>query len=270
MPDTQEEIITAQSLVDTARLQQAGYITHALCLKGSCQFDLGSAHHTVLAGDCLIIPQQSLRIRNLNESPDLQIEVIYVVTEFIAQATPQSNYGMQGHIALFENPIMHLRPEQQKVCAINFEYIRHRLQLPHHHFHRDAMLNAIQCMIIDFFVFHVELYGERQVTNQQAKIMQDFMALLERGDYRQHRQVSYYASEICVSPKYLSEVCHRVSGQPAIYWITRYTTLEISRLLRQPNLTLEQISDQLEFSSPSHLVRYVKKNLGAPPSEFRS
>ena len=125
-------------------------------------------------------------------------------------------------------------------------------------------------MIIDFFDFHVELHGKRAVTNQQANIIQAFMALLERGDYRQHRQVAYYASEVCVSPKYLSEVCHRVSGQSAIYWITRYTSLEISRLLRRRDLTLEQISDQLGFSSPSHFVRYVKKNLGASPSEFRS
>ena len=270
MPETQEDIITAQSLADTAHFQEEGYITHALCRRGSCSFVLGSAQHCLSAGDCLIIPQQSLRLRNLHESPDLQIEVIYVSVEFIAMATPQSNYGMHGHLALFENPVMHLNPEQQKVCSINFEYIRQRLELPHHHFHRDAMLNAIQCMIIDFFDFHVELHGKRAVTNQQANIMQAFMALLERGDYRQHRQVAYYASEVCVSPKYLSEVCHRVSGQSAIYWITLYTSLEISRLLRRRDLTLEQISDQLGFSSPSHFVRYVKKNLGASPSEFRS
>ena len=270
MPETQEDIITAQSLADTAHFQEEGYITHALCRRGSCSFVLGSAQHCLSAGDCLIIPQQSLRLRNLHESPDLQIEVIYVSVEFIAMATPQSNYGMHGHLALFENPVMHLNPEQQKVCSINFEYIRQRLELSHHHFHRDAMLNAIQCMIIDFFDFHVELHGKRAVTNQQANIMQAFMALLERGDYRQHRQVAYYASEVCVSPKYLSEGCHRVSGQSAIYWITRYTSLEISRLLRRRDLTLEQISDQLGFSSPSHFVRYVKKNLGASPSEFRS
>ena len=131
------------------------------------------------------------------------------------------------------------------------------------------MINAIQCMIIDFFDFHVELYGARAVSNQQASIMQRFLALLDRGDYRQHRLVSYYASELCVTPKYLSEVCHNASGESAIYWITRYTALDISRLLRQRDLSFEEISDLFGFSSLSYFVRYVQKNLGASPSDFR-
>ena len=269
MTDNRQEIIITDTLADTATLQQQGYITHALCRKGGGSFCLGNHQHTFTAGDCLIIPQQSLQLNHLKESADMVLDVIYVLQDFITVATPQSNYGIRGHLALFEQPVMHLNQQQQEVCRINFEYIRHRLNHPQHHFHRDAMLNAIQCMIIDFFDFHVELYGDIPISNQQASLMGRFLSMLDRGDYRQHRQVTHYASELCVTPKYLSEVCHKVSGQSAIYWITRYTALDISRLLRQRELSLEHISDLFGFSSLSYFVRYVQKNLGAPPSDFR-
>ena len=269
MSDKREDIIIDTTLAQAAEMQTQGYIVHAFCNSGCGSFFLGNREHLFAAGDCLIISQQSLPLRKLHESDDLGLEVIYVSQEFIAAATPQSNYGVRGHLSLFEQPVMHLNKMQQEVCALNFEYIRRRLSLPQHHFHRDAMLNAIQCMIIDFFDFHVDLYGNNPVSGQQSNLMQRFLAMLDRGDYREHRLVSYYASELCVTPKYLSEVCLKVSGQSAIYWITRYTALDISRLLRRRDLSLEDISNLFGFSSLSYFVRYVQKNLGAPPSDFR-
>lgn len=46
--------------------------------------------------------------------------------------------------------------------------------------------------------------------------MQHFMSLLDRGEYVQHRDVAWYADTLCVTPKYLSEVCREVSGQAAM------------------------------------------------------
>ena len=37
---------------------------------------------------------------------------------------------MKGSLALFNNPVMHFTPDQQKVCALDFDNIRRRLTLP--------------------------------------------------------------------------------------------------------------------------------------------
>ena len=47
--------------------------------------------------------------------------------------------------------------------------------------------------------------------------MERFLALLERGDFRKNRDIGYYADKLCVTTKYLSEVCKKVSGFPANY-----------------------------------------------------
>ena len=40
--------------------------------------------------------------------------------------------------------------------------------------------------------------------------------------YRTHRDIAYYADQLCVTPKYLSETCKSISGCGAAYWINRY------------------------------------------------
>lgn len=269
MLERNDDILIGSDLGEAAQRQAEGYIVHALCRAGCCRFALGPAEHVFAAGDCLIVPQQSLQLRLLQQSDDFAVEVIYVSTGFVALSTPHSNYGMRGHLALFEDPVMHLTAEQQAVCKLNFDYLRSRLALPQHHFHRDAMMNAVQCMIIDFFDFHVELYGERHVSTQQGVLMQRFLAMLDRGDFRSHREVGHYADELCVTPKYLSEVCHAVSGQSAIYWITRYTALDISRELRRRDATLQSVCELFGFSSLSYFSRYAQKHLGLSPAELR-
>lgn len=97
----------------------------------------------------------------------------------------------------------------------------------------------------------------------------DCLIIARRGDFRQNRDIGYYADKLCVTSKYLSEVCKKVSGLPAAFWITRYTALDISRLLRDRSLSFTDISDMFGFSSLSHFSRYVQTNLGAKPSDFR-
>lgn len=101
-------------------------------------------------------------ITDVCQSDDCLIDSIYVTPEFITLSTPQNNYGTRGSLSLFNNPIMPLTKAQQQVCALNFDYIKRRLALTTHQFHRNAMINAIQCMIIDLFDFHASLYGDKK------------------------------------------------------------------------------------------------------------
>ncbi|MBQ7684019.1 MAG: helix-turn-helix domain-containing protein [Bacteroidaceae bacterium] len=269
MDDDQEHIIIASTLEDIGRGRLANYLCHAYCHEGCCTFTYSNKVFTLAAGDCLILRRGDL-VESLHPTEDFRVSVIYVTPEFIEISTPQSNYGMKGSLALFQNPVMHLTPDQQKVCVLDFDYIQRRLAYSRHNFHRDAMINAVQCMIIDFFDFHAQQNGlGEKITTQYAQVMQQFLELLERGDYRKNREIGYYADKLCVTTKYLSEVSKKVSGYAANYWINRYTALDISRQLRYRNKTLTELTDLYGFSSPSYFTRYVQKFLGVSPSDLR-
>lgn len=264
-----QHILLDNTLAKIGEPQFAGYLCHAYCHAGHCTFDRNLQSFTFEAGDCMIISRRGDLIENLHESDDFNVSVIYVSQEFIELSTPRSNYGMKGHLALFQNPIMRLTAEMQERCATNFAVIAHRLSQPQHHFYHDVLMNAVQTMILDFFDFHATLYGFDRITSQYHQLMEQFVGLLERGDYRANREIGYYADKLCVTSKYLSEVSKKVSGLPANYWITRYTALDISRQLRNRSISLSEISDMFNFSSPAHFSRYVLKNLGSKPSDFR-
>ena len=61
----------------------------------------------------------------------------------------------------------------------------------------------------------------------------------------------------------------KASGFAANYWINRFTHIEITRLLRNKELSIAQISDQLNVSSPAYFTRYVKNAFGKSPQELR-
>lgn len=267
--DSIQDIIIDDTLRRMGEERFAGYLCHAWCYGGHAVFRRNGRAFTFQQGDCLIVPRRGDLTEGLRESPDFKVDVVYVTQEFIETATPRSNYGIRGHLALFHNPIMRLTPEQQQRCADNFAEIHRRLSMPQHHFYRDVLINAVQTMILDFFDFHAAQYGFDRISSQYHQLMESFIVMLEQGDFRKNRNLGYYADRLCVTPKYLSEVAKKISGLPAAYWITRYTALDISRMLRDRQYSFSQLADMYGFSSQAHFNRFVQKNLGAKPSDFR-
>lgn len=266
--DEIKDVIITDSLEGLGTEAFSGYLCHALCLGGKCQFDYNGEEKTLCAGDLMIIRKGHL-VSNILPSDDFKVNVLYVTSSFIELSTPQTNYGMKGSIALFLNPIMKLTGEQQELIKRHFVWIEHRLSHKEHSFYRELLANSIQGAILDFFDIHARLYGESSVSTQNANIMGRFFAMLDNDEYRTNREVAYYADKLCVTPKYLSEICKKVSGSTANYWINRYTILDICRKLRDKSLTFVQISDMFHFSSPAYFSRYVQHNLGMNPTEYR-
>lgn len=262
------DVIIDNTLLHIGESNRKGYLCHAYCHAGTCTFSFNGKQYVMRAGDCLIVRRSDL-IKNMVESQDFKVDVVYVSSQLITLATPQTNYSTRGGLSLFNNPIMHLDERQQQVCALDIDYIKRRLALDTHKFYRDAIINAVQAMIIDFFDFHATLHAEGEAVSQQHSVlMNNFLSMLERGDYRRHRELGYYADRLCVTSKYLSEVSKRISGFSAAYWIARYTSLDIARLLHAKQLTFTEITDLFGFSSESYFSRYVHKHLGASPSSF--
>lgn len=264
-----KDVLIAYTLDGLGAESYKGYLAHAFCEGGSCQLLFNGKVFDFKGGDVLIVRKGDLMER-IVPSADFRVRVIYVTKGFIELSTPQSNYGMKGQIALFHNPVMRLTLEQQRICARDFDVVESRVRDKGHHFYRDAMVNAVQSMIIDFFEFHSCLNGMREISLQKASIMNRFLSMLENGEYYRHREVTYYADKLCITSKYLSEVTKKVSGYAANYWINRYTILGISRLLRDKSQTFVQISDTFGFSSPAYFSRYVQHNLGLNPSDYRN
>ena len=258
--EDQKDIIVADRLGIVRTDCEKEYLAHLLCLGGTCRYRFNGRPFELHAGDVSIVRKRKM-LEKIEPSDDFRCKIIYATPGFINLCTPQSNYGIKGSLALFLNPVMHLTPEQQIVCRRDFDLLELRIKDTEHRFYREVLINAMQAAILDFFDFHARIYGESDISTQNASVMSRFLKMLEEGTYREHREVTYYADRLCVTSKYLSEVSKKVSGYAANYWINRYTILDITRLLRDKSLTFVQISDMFGFSSPAYFSRYVQQNL---------
>lgn len=95
-----------------------------------------------------------------------------------------------------------------------------------------------------------------------------FMDLLEHH-YQQHRDVKFYADKLSLTPKYLSKIIDEDTGMSATEWINSYVLLEAKALLKSTDLTIQQISLQLNFPSQSHFGKYFKNHTNLSPKEYR-
>lgn len=93
--DTIQHIIWDTTLARIGDSEFADYLCHAYCYAGHCTFERHNSQFRMEAGDCLIVPRRGDLVRNLRESSDFQVDVIYVTQKFIELSTPQSNYGMR-------------------------------------------------------------------------------------------------------------------------------------------------------------------------------
>jgi len=113
------------------------------------------------------------------------------------------------------------------------------------------------------------LSSDHHETHTADTHFQRFLDLLHSTDVK-HRTVEAYANDLCISPKYLTAICKKHSGRTANEWITEHVLEDIRYYLKQTDLSMKQICDQLGFPNPSFFGKYVKDHFGMTPMEFRN
>lgn len=100
------------------------------------------------------------------------------------------------------------------------------------------------------------------------RLSDSFLSLVQEH-FKNERFLDFYAKQLGISPKHLSRTMKSVTGYTAVEWIERYVILEAKVMLKSTNLSIQQISDELNFPSQSFFGKYFKKNVGVSPKEFR-
>lgn len=264
-----KDLIIREGLEGIGEGEVSMHLAHILCMSGHCDIRYNGRDFRIRKHDCCIIRATQL-IESAESSADFKAKVIYASPIFIEKSTPNTNYGMRGSLSLSQNPVMPLNNEEFARCLNDFEAVEHRMAATGHRFYEEILFSVMRTLILDFFDFHVRINGlEETSLSQGAYMMGRFISMLERGDYRTRREVSHYASKLCVTPKYLSEISNHITGHSAGWWINRFTILDISRQLRDRSQNFSDIAEAFNFTSPSYFSRYVQRYLGESPTEYR-
>lgn len=131
--------------------------------------------------------------------------------------------------------------------------------------------NQLQCLLMEIYDKSYRFFGRRQIEggSRQDDLFMKFLALLHEVSASK-REVTFYADKLCISTKYLTTICRKVSGKSAKVIIDSFALLEIKVLLQSTKLNIQEISDRMGFPDQSYMGRYFKRHTGMSPKEYRA
>ncbi|MDE6121446.1 MAG: helix-turn-helix domain-containing protein, partial [Muribaculaceae bacterium] len=103
---------------------------------------------------------------------------------------------------------------------------------------------------------------------RRSGYVHEFMKLVHLY-YTRERSVSFYASKLFISPKYLSLLVKEATGHSAAWWIDSFVITEAKNLLRYSGKNIQQVAYALNFSNQSSFGKYFKHLIGMSPTEFQ-
>ena len=134
----------------------------------------------------------------------------------------------------------------------------------------------VLCQLKAFFIgFHEYLQRNPQYRPDEVKsyrvreLFNRFMMLLER-DYKISRDVNYYAAQMNISSKYLTNIVSQVTGHPPKTIIDQYVILQLKLHLKRSTQSIKEMAWEFHFADVSFFCRYFKKHTGLTPQQIRS
>jgi putative phosphomethylpyrimidine kinase len=109
---------------------------------------------------------------------------------------------------------------------------------------------------------------EVSLIGRSAQLYNEFLTAVQQHNAT-NRDVAFYADCLNVSPTYLSQVTHKVSGKNPKNIIDKALTETISNRLLSTMLTIQEVAYNFKFGSQAQFTKYFKKQTGLTPSEFR-
>ena len=167
-------------------------------------------------------------------------------------------------------PCIKLSPESKK--AVNsFMLLAKGIYIDTENLYRQQIIrSALNAYMLYTYDRYQRFYytDEMNIESTRSKIFDSFVDLLHHNCNTQ-REVTFYADRLCISTKYLTDICHKVAGVSAKKIIDNFAILQIKILLHNPQLTMQDIAHKMDFPDQSYLGRYFKRFEGISPSSFR-
>lgn len=242
-----------------------------LCTKGEASVDIYMQEYNIKEGGLIVIlPNQLVSMKR--KSRDFMMNYFIVSQSLI-------NDVVSGVSRV--SPLFFLQMRRKHYYELTKdEYYRFDTyyNLIHNRMKSDSVTYKDEYITNTLTLFYLDLYNnfknsliatESEHDTRKEKLAYDFFLLIMEN-YKENREVAFYADKLCITPKYLSTVIRKVSARSAKDWIVEYIILEIKYLLKSSNLNIQEIAVQTNFSNQASLGRFFRKHTNMSPSEYRA
>jgi len=271
-----ESVFLDDDLLLTERINEApmpteprrmNFILIGLCTKGEVMYQLDTKEQIITPGDVLIVSDRHV-VDSYRHSEDMEGLCMMMSVNFFREIIQNVNDVNSLFLFSRQHPVFKLEPKEIETFKYYFQVIKQKIGDEGNHFRRDLIRTLLLAMLYDLSntIYRV-LNNDRPQTRAEV-IFTKFIALVAKN-FKRERRVSWYAQELCITPKYLSETVKSVSRRTPNEWIDDYIILELRVQLKNSTKNIKQITDDLNFPNQSFLGKFFKEHVGISPSKYR-
>lgn len=239
-----------------------------ICLKGQAQYTVDAKDMKVTRGNIIIVGEGQV-VSNYLLSTDCDGIAVMLSYDFLESVIG----GIHEISSLFLfsrlHPVFKLSERQLMSLSEYLYLIQEKLTGEEHHFRKEIVSTLMKALIYDMsdMIYHVQLIQDKKRTRAES-IFFKFINCVQ-DNYKTERRVSWYAAQLCITPKYLSETIKGISKRTPNDWIDYYVVLELRLLLKNSDMSIKEIAQYLNFPNQSFLGKYFKEHVGKSPSAYR-
>ena len=237
-----------------------------ICLRGRAELNVNLEAYTITP-DCLIAKPPHTINQWIAMSDDFETLTIFFTNQFI-----RANQVLAlDRFSFFDSVSRHIMPvtaPQSATITACLRGIQRTYDNPHP-YRTELLRNLISNLLYEA----AAIYDQQRVISQAVQTRSQVLASEFRKLVTLHgsteRSVKFYADELAITPKYLTEIVKEATGKTAGASIEDIVILEAKVLLQNPALAVSQIADRLHFSDPSTFSKFFKKSTGISPIAYK-
>lgn len=241
-----------------------------LCTSGQIDLEIDLNMYTLHEGDAaMILTGSFLRVIRIKDSA----RIAFIAINSVSLKYVGNVKTVIEHVNKVKRmPVSHMEPDMMEESLMIYNEIKKKLSNPDYRFKEEVAKSYIQIMLCNFFdrfELKNETTEEQAPKSRKEELFKNFIKLV-KDNYLNHRSITFYADKLCVSPKYLSSVVHKVSEKYATDWINQYVILEAKSMLRMEDTNIKDVSNHLNFANQSFFAKFFKKHTGYTPKEYKA
>lgn len=244
----------------------------ALCSEGGITARIDLKEYEITKNTLTLI--SSGIIQASHQRRDLRAHIIILSSDFLRDIHIDVKDVIPIYMHMKENPCMEILPEETEELIKYYNMIQAAVESKYEIYKEEIVSNLVQAFMYQFsniITGHMPLASKTGSTakNRRDVFFGKFMELLSQY-HKTERSVGFYAEQLHITPKYLSSLIKEVSGKSAAQWIDDYVIVEAKNLLKFSDLSIQEISYQLNFSNQSFFGKFFKHHTGQSPREYKN
>lgn len=240
--------------------------TAIVYLRGEVRFRINMKEFSATAPCMVIMPADAL-IECVDVSEDALTRIIVMSRNFTDSlfSTQSNTLPLLKHIT--DNPIIDLTGEEEAFTNF-YILLKNLIKGSKSPWRLEAARHLTLALFYAYSGSKHQYATSSAHKERKDEIYEHFIDLLKQN-YKKEREIGFYADLLCMSPKYLSRMVKEASGKLASEWIEDYVVTESKALLSSTTMSIQQISNTLNFPTQSLFGKYFKRVTGISPREYR-